>query len=211
MRLIRKGAEAELYSGFWHDLKVVKKIRKAKSYRIAHLDFAIRHSRTRREAQMIHDAKRAGVQTPFIYMVSIEATIILMQYIEGPRLREVLDTFDPSVRRSLCKHIGLLIGRLHNYGIIHGDLTTSNMIFIGNNNVFFIDFGLAEYSKELEKRGVDLFLMRRSLYATHYLCAKDCFYAIVEGYTYEMGRSIADDVLERVNEITKRGRYAIER
>ena len=53
--------------------------------------------------------------------------------------------------------------------------------------------------------------MRRSLNATHYLCAKDCFDAVIEGYTREMGRGVTKDVITRVEEIAKRGRYAIER
>ncbi len=211
MVLIKKGAEADLYSDLWHGLKVVRKVRNAKAYRINQLDFEIRRSRTGREAQIIHDAKLAGVPTPFIYMVDIEATTIVMQYLEGPRVREVLDSLSKSHRRSICERIGILIGKLHNNGIIHGDLTTSNLITIGNSNIFLIDFGLAEYSKELEKRGVDLLLMRRSLNATHYLCARDCYDAVIEGYMHETGRRTTEDVIKRTEEISKRGRYAIER
>lgn len=211
MLLIRKGAEADLYSDFWRGLKVVKKVRKAKAYRIPQLDVEIRRSRTGHEAQLIHDAKLAGVPTPFIYAVDVEASTIVMQYIEGPRVRDVLDSLPPSNRRKLCKRIGTLIGRLHSNGIVHGDLTTSNMIVAEDETVFLIDFGLAEYSKELEKRGVDLLLMRRSLQATHYLCAKECFNAVVEGYAGEMGEKVAKEVIGRVEEIVKRGRYAIER
>jgi len=209
--LIKKGAEADLYSDLWHGLKVVRKVRGAKAYRIPQLDFDIRRSRTMREAQIIHDAKLAGVPTPFIYMVDVEATTIVMQHIEGLRVREVLDSLSPSDRRRLCEHIGVLIGRLHDSEIVHGDLTTSNIIITGDGNVFLIDFGLAEYSGELEKRGVDLLLMRRSLQATHYLCAKECIDAVIEGYTCEVGERVAENVIKRAEEIAKRGRYATER
>lgn len=210
MLLIRKGAEADLYQDCWHGLKVVRKVRKAKAYRVSQLDFEIRNSRTGGEAQIIHDAKRAGVPTPFIYMVDVEATTIIMQYVEGPRVREALNSLSSGDRERLCQHIGVLIGRLHSNGIVHGDLTTSNMIISGET-VFLIDFGLAEYSQELEKRGVDLLLTKRSLQATHYLCAKECFDAAVQGYASVMGEDVAKEVVKRVEEIARRGRYATER
>ena len=209
--LIKKGAEANLYQDLWHGLKVVRKVRKAKAYRIPQLDFEIRRSRTGSEAQLIHDAKHAGVPTPFIYMVDVKETTIVMQYIEGPRVREALDTLSPDDRGKLCRHIGTLIGRLHNSGIIHGDLTTSNLIIAEDGKLFLIDFGLAEYSRELEKRGVDILLMRRSLQATHYRYARECFSAVVEGYTSEVSEEEAREVIRRVEEIAKRGRYATER
>ena len=209
--LIRKGAEAYLYLDHWYNLKVVKKVRKVKAYRIPQLDFKIRRVRTRREVHLMHDAKLAGVSTPFIYMVDLDATTIIMQYIEGQRVKEVLNALPPDNRVRLCEHIGMLIGRLHQSGIIHGDLTTSNMIVTEDCKVFLIDFGLAEDSKELEKRGVDLLIARRSLHATHYSCAKECFEAVFEGYSGELGRRAAKDVITRVEDIAKRGRYAIER
>lgn len=211
MSLVRKGAEADLYYEIWHGLKIIRKIRGVKSYRIPQLDFEIRRARTGHEVQLIHDAKIAGVPTPFIYLVDVEATTIVMQYIEGLRVKEVLNSLKPDNREILCEHIGVLIGRLHRSGIIHGDLTTSNMIVAEDGKVVFIDFGLAEYSKELEKRGVDLLLMRRSLQATHYRYAKNCFEAVIKGYACEMGEKVAGDVVERVEEIAKRGRYAVER
>jgi len=210
MLLIRKGAEADLYQDCWLGLKVVRKVRKAKAYRIPQLDFEIRGSRTGSEAQLIHDAKRAGVPTPLIYMVDPATTTIIMQFVEGPRVREALDLMSPRDREALCQRIGMLMGRLHSSGIVHGDLTTSNIIISGET-VFLIDFGLAEYSQELEKRGIDLLLMKRSLQATHYLCAKECFDSVVRGYADVMGEDISREVLKRVDEIVRRGRYAIER
>jgi TP53 regulating kinase-like protein len=191
---------------FWYGLKVIKKVRRAKAYRIHQLDLRIRRSRTGREAQIIHDAKLAGVPTPLIYSVDIGTMTIIMQYIEGPRVKDVLNSLSFFDRKKLCEHIGILIGRLHHNGIVHGDLTTSNMI-INDDNVFLIDFGLAEYSEELEKRGVDLLLMRRSLQATHYICAIECLEAIVKGYTGEVDKKNAKEVLKRTEEIAKRGRY----
>lgn len=211
MPLIRKGAEADLYLEDWYGLKVIRKMRKAKAYRLPQLDSEIRHGRTSHEAQIIHDAKLAGVPTPTIYLVDMEATTIIMEYIEGPRVKEALNNLSSGERESLCRVLGQLIGRLHRKGIIHGDLTTSNMIVSKNGKVFLIDFGLAEYSEELEKRGVDFLLVKRALQSTHYAYARECFNAVIDGYVMEMGREVAGEVVERVEEIEKRGRYAIER
>lgn len=211
MFLLRKGAEADLYKDSWYGLNVIKKVRNPKEYRIPQLDQEIRRTRTVREAQIIHVAKTAGVPTPFIYLIDTEAATIIMQYIEGQRVRELLGKLSLNERKRLCKHIGILIGKLHRNGIVHGDLTTSNIIVAEDEKVFFIDFGLAEYSEELEKRGVDILLMKRSLQATHYSYSKECFDAIVEGYTYEMKESASIEILKRVEEIARRGRYAVER
>ena len=211
MILIRKGAEANLYEDLWLGLRVIRKIRKTKEYRIPQLDLEIRRSRTGSEAHLIHNAKLAGVPTPFIYMVDVGKTTIVMQYIEGSMVKEVLEKITPSERKKLCREIGVLVGKLHSKGIVHGDLTTSNMIISGKSKVFLIDFGLAEFSEELEKRGVDLLLMRRSLQATHYRCATECFREVIEGYSYKMGKETAREVNRRMEEIAKRGRYAIER
>lgn len=211
MSLIRKGAEANLYQDSWYGLNVIKKVRKAKRYRIPQLDQEIRRARTTREAQILHDAKLAGVPTPFIYLIDLKATTIIMQYIEGKRVRELLELLSKEEKKKLCRHIGMLIGRLHRKGIVHGDLTTSNMIVTEHEKVFLIDFGLAEYSEELEKRGVDLLLMKRSFQATHYLYAKECYEAVVEGYADEITEKVSKKVMKRVEEIARRGRYAVDR
>jgi len=208
--LIRKGAEADLYLEDWYGLKVIRKVRIPKSYRLPQLDFEIRRSRTVHEAQMMHDAKLAGVPTPTIYFIDVDRTLITMEYLEGLRVKEILNSLPTEERRVLCRGAGRLIGRLHGKGIIHGDLTTSNMIVAKNGKMSFLDFGLSEYSEEVEKRGVDIHLMKRALQSTHYKHARDCFNSVMEGYTVEVGREAAGEVVERVGEIDKRGRYSVK-
>lgn len=209
--LIKKGAEAELFLEKWRGLKIIRKARKIKAYRVPRLDLKIRRSRTRREAQIMHKAKLAGVPTPIIFMVDVEATTIIMKYIEGTRVKELLNTLSFEERIKLCRQIGQFIGRLHKNKIIHGDLTTSNMILNEKGKIFFIDFGLAEYSNELEKRGIDLHIMKRAFYSTHYSYAGKCFKAVTEGYAKEMGEEVYSEVIERVNKIARRGRYILKR
>lgn len=209
--LIKKGAEAELFLEKWHGLKIIRKARKNKAYRFPRLDLKIRRSRTKREAQIMHKAKLAGVPTPIIFMVDVEATTIIMKYIEGPCVKEILNTVSFEKMIKICRQIGQFIGRLHKNKIIHGDLTTSNMILNEKGKIFFIDFGLAEYSNELEKRGIDLLIMKRTFYSTHYSYAGKCFKAVTEGYAKEMGEEVYSEVIERVNKIAKRGRYNLKR
>ena len=211
MQLIRKGAEADLYLEDWYGIKVIRKIRKAKKYRLPLLDQRIRNERTIHEAQIMHDAKLAGVPTPTIYFIDLTATTIIMEYIDGKRVKDVLNELPLHERRKLCETLGNFVGRLHRKRIIHGDLTTSNIIIDKNGKIFFIDFGLAEYSEELEKKGVDLLLIKRALQSAHYNYAKDCFNSIIEGYSLEIGKEQTIQVVNRVDEIEKRGRYAIER
>ncbi len=209
--LMKKGAEANLYLEQWHGRKVIMKRRLPKAYRLHQLDSAIRNQRTLHEPLLIHRAKEAGVPTPTIFMIDLANSNIIMEYVEGKQIKQVLKNLPDKERLRLCRHIGILIGRLHNGGIIHGDLTTSNMILTASGKTYFVDFGLGEHSEELEIRGVDLHLMKRALQSTHHKYAKECFHAVAAGYTESLGREETNKVLEKVQEIERRGRYIEER
>ena len=211
MVLIKKGAEASLFLEDWHNRKVIMKRRFPKRYRNNALDRMIRSQRTLHEPHIIHRAKEAGVRTPIIFMVNVSDANIIMEFVEGKPVKEVLDYVSPEKRVALSKQIGKLIGRLHKDGIIHGDLTTSNMILTPYGKVVFIDFGLSERSIELEPKGVDLHLMRRALYSTHYKHAKECFKTVMEGYSESVGKEEAKKVSAKIREIAKRGRYIADR
>ena len=209
--LIKKGAEANLYLENWHGKKVIIKERIPKKYRLPVLDEQIRTYRTVHEPQLMHEAKKAGVPTPTIYMVDLAKKSIIMEYVEGKQVKRILNQLSAKERIELCRKIGILIGRLHKNGIIHGDLTTSNMILTSNGKIYFVDFGLGEFSKELEAKGVDLHLMKRALQSTHYLFAEESFNAVLEGYAEAVGEVEAKKVLEKIREIELRGRYIAER
>jgi len=205
--LIKKGAEASLFLEDWHGQKVILKRRLPKKYRLGKLDEEIRFQRTVHEPQIIHKAKEAGVSTPTIFMIDMADATIVMEFVEGKQVKQVLNNLAEEQRLRLCRHIGNLIGRLHSQGIIHGDLTTSNMILTPHGRVVFVDFGLSEISRELEVRGVDLHLMKRAFQSTHYKYAKECFEAVMEGYAEVVGDSLTKDILEKIREIERRGRY----
>jgi N6-L-threonylcarbamoyladenine synthase/protein kinase Bud32 len=190
-KVLTDGAEASLYfkKGY------VVKERIPKRYRIRELDEKIRKERTRAEARLLSEARRCAVPTPIIH--DIYDFTIEMEYIDGVALKHVIDN-------DWCYLVGKNIGRLHGCGIIHGDLTTSNMIVSGEK-VYLIDFGLAYVDSSIESRGVDLHVLFQNLESTH-MGHETLIESFCRGY-----RSVingAEDVFTRVKEIEKRGRYA---
>lgn len=210
-KLLKKGAEASLFLMDWHERKVILKVRIPKRYRPAELDEQIRSYRTVHEPQLMHEAKAAGVPTPLIYMVNVPDATIIMEYIEGQQVKQVLNEVSKKDRHDISTRIGESIGRLHSYGLIHGDLTTSNIILTHGGKLFFVDFGLGEKNAELEARGVDLHLLKRALQSTHYMFWEECFKDVLCGYSSIVGVEQAEKVYEKIMEIERRGRYVEER
>lgn len=209
--LIKKGAEASLYLAEWHGKKVVIKKRLPKRYRPSNLDEQIRTFRTLHEPQLLHEAKLAGVPTPTVFLIDAKEATIIMEFIGGKQVKKLLSSLDKSKRKNFCVRIGELIGKLHRNGIIHGDLTTSNMILSQGEKIFFVDFGLGEKTREIEARGVDLHLMKRTLQSTHFSYTDECFASIIEGYSKVLGVKATKEVLEKMKEIERRGRYVAQR
>jgi TP53 regulating kinase and related kinases len=209
--LFNKGAEASLYITNLCEKKVVVKVRITKRYRPELLDRQIRSYRTVHEPQMIHEAKAAGVPTPLIYSVNVPHASITMEYVEGQQVKQLLNKIPKDQQQKLCVIIGELIGKLHSHGLIHGDLTTSNMILSPEGKIFFVDFGLGEKNFELEAQGVDLHLMKRTLQSTHYQFWEECFKNILCGYSSVLGVELTEKIYEKIKEIERRGRYIEER
>ena len=192
--ILKRGAEAIL---FLEDGKIIKE-RVEKKYRHGHIDKSLRKSRTASEAKLLVDARRAGVNTPVIYDVGENK--IVMQFLDGKKLKDLFDEMDGEKRKKICFEIGRNVSLLHKYDIIHGDLTTSNMILL-NDRLYFVDFGLGEISRSIEKKATDLHLLRQVFENTH---SGKGFGQVLEGYkSYER----AEEVIERLEQIKKRGRY----
>jgi len=209
--LFKKGAEASLFIADWYGRKVVIKVRIPKRYRPEALDKQIRSYRTVHEPQLMHEAKTAGVPTPLIYLVNVPEASITMEFVEGEQIKQILNKSPQEKRIKLCVAIGELIGKLHVHGLIHGDLTTSNMILTPKGKIFFVDFGLGEKNSEIEAQGVDLHLMKRALQSTHYQFWEECFKAVLSGYSTILGVEAAEKVYGKIKEIERRGRYVEER
>ncbi len=205
-RMIRKGAEADIYLGKWFGKEVILKIRKPKQYMQPELDVEIRKRRTLREASFLMDARKVGVTTPLVYFIDQNKAEIIMQYIKGTRLKEIISDKRVDNIDSLLSGVGRCIAKLHKDNIIHGDLTTSNFL-VSRNSLVFIDFGLAFFSQRLEDMAVDLHLMKGILKSAHSKVADDAFNRILEGYGEISEEKTVKILVKKMGEIERRGRY----
>jgi len=205
MKVLYRGAESILYLDELDGKKVLVKERISKGYRLPQIDVKLRRYRTRKEVKLMTEARVYGVPTPRILKIDEKDFKIFMEFVDGIRVKELLNSSDMEMIKKISLQIGKLIGKLHANNIIHGDLTTSNMIF-KDGKIFFIDFGLGEFSKRIEDKGIDLNLLLEALKATHFKILKLCWQNIVKGYKKEYNK--AEEVLKRVEEIEKRARYA---
>ena len=190
--LIAKGAESNIVRSSYLGEKAVIKDRIVKGYRISEIDNKIRRARTKEEAKLLADAKRAGVKTPVLYDVDLKNKRITMQEISGFMLKDVIDD-------DLAFNLGEEISKLHSLDIIHGDITTSNVL-LSDGDLVFIDFGLGRYSHLKEDKAVDLLVLKKSLQSIDYNLALKYFDLVLKGYGDE-------SILKAINDIESRGRY----
>jgi N6-L-threonylcarbamoyladenine synthase/protein kinase Bud32 len=174
-----------------------EKRRLSKRYRVSALDRRLITERTRAEARLIAAARKAGVPTPI--MSDITEDTIRMEFVKGALLTDNLS-------ETTVQEAGRMVGKLHTAGIMHGDLTTSNLILrAGDGRCVLIDFGLSQVTTEIEQRGVDIHVFFQTLESTAPEQAELLKTAFIIGYgeTFEG----ADDVIHREHEIGQRGRY----
>lgn len=203
LKLLKKGAEGDLYLSNWDNRKAILKVRKKKAYRNSQLDDKIRKQRTIRESQIISEVKAFGICTPLIYQLNMKNYSILMQHLDGTLVNEL-----PDLKLiKYCKEIGRIVGTLHKNGIMHGDLTTSNFILV-NGKIFVIDFGLANKTKKPEDHAVDLRLLKEILNSAHAGIMKKAWTNFLSGYKKSVGTTHYNKVTHLVSVIESRGRYA---
>ncbi|MGC8601096.1 MAG: Kae1-associated kinase Bud32 [Thermoprotei archaeon] len=202
--LIAKGAEAELWSGTMLGMPVVIKKRVSKAYRDPSLDFRLRANRTFEEGRLISKAYLAGVSVPAPLYIDPISFILVESFIKGELLRDIVD------RQGLMKSVGVEVAKMHKTGMVHGDLTTSNVLISDKGKPVIIDFGLGAFSSDLEDLGVDMLLMKKSLEANVPTKADKLYSEFVEGYR-EVAGTATDEVYKKAEEIERRGRYFRER
>jgi Kae1-associated kinase Bud32 len=167
MKLIQKGAEADLFKDVFLGMPVIIKQRNPKKYRDATLDETIRLQRTKTEAVLLEKARKTSVHTPLVFNVDIQNTRLTLEYIQGKKMKDLLTGKYSAQKKQWCMQLGKDIALLHAANLIHGDLTTSN-ILIHNKQLTFIDFGLAFESNKQEDKAVDLLNLKKMFYATHF-------------------------------------------
>jgi TP53 regulating kinase and related kinases len=207
MDKIAQGAEAVIL----RESGVITKERVPKAYRIAAIDEKLREKRTRLEARLLREARRAGIMTPHI--IEEGTFTIRMEFIDGQKVRDAMnrDNFT-----QIAAEMGKNVALLHRYDMVHGDLTTSNMIIAprtgeraeGDANflLYFIDFGLGFFSQRAEDKATDLHLLREALESTHFDVVDRAWFHVMEAYRANYAG--ADKVIKTLSRIEKRGRYS---
>ena len=203
LRLLKKGAEADIYLTNWNGKDSILKVRKKKDYRNEILDTRIRTLRTIREARMISEVKSFGVSTPLVYFVDQKKCEIYLQFVHGKLVRDLTD----KMIIKTCKKIGEIVGILHKNGIMHGDLTTSNFI-IANKKLVILDFGLSQWADKVEDHAIDLRLFKEVLNSAHVHIVDPAWKSFLHGYEKIVGRARKEKVITQVAVIEGRGRYA---
>jgi len=217
LKIIQQGAEAIILQ---EKNRVIKR-RMKKSYRIPEIDDRIRRQRTRSETKLLTKAFKL-ISIPEIIKVDQETKEIIMDFIDGKKLSDYLDKFPLKKQKKVCKLIGESTAKLHDADIIHGDLTTSNMILKDNKiisheqklkggvdkgklgSLYFIDFGLGFISHKFEDKAVDLHLLKQALEAKHFKNWEILFREVLKGYSNSKD---SKTILERLGAVEKRGRY----
>jgi Kae1-associated kinase Bud32 len=192
-KILKQGAEAILSQVKFNSIKVLSKKRIAKKYRDKKLDEKIRKKRTRQEAKILRELTSV-VFVPSVLNVNENNCEIIMEFIEGKVLKEIIEK-----KQDLCKEAGKEIKKIHEQGIIHGDLTSSNILF-SDNKLFFIDFGLGYFSQKIEDKATDLIVFKKTFQATHPSISKG-WEKVLQGY------KASKEMLSRMQAIEKRARY----
>ncbi len=195
MKLLSEGAEARIL----RDGDAVLKERMPKAYRLPELDARLRGTRTRREAKILERLAADGLPVPAILQVDEDAALLRMAHLDGIKLRDVLD----QKPEQLSLEMGRLVGKLHAKDIVHQDLTTSNLMMVGQK-MHLIDFGLSFTSKKIEDKAVDLHLLDRALESRHHTVYSQCLAAVLRGYKETCPD--ADAIIARLQAVQQRGR-----
>ncbi|KAI5998343.1 kinase-like domain-containing protein [Pisolithus orientalis] len=211
---------------------VLLKYRFNKRYRHPSLDASLTRQRVAGEARALMRCLRSGVNVPGIRMVDAAEGVLGLEWVDGKSVRVLLpggsevmeaqdsDTTD-GVGRDRCEDaalaefgverddllsmIGVEIAKMHIADIIHGDLTTSNMMLRrGEKDLVLIDFGLAYHSSLVEDKAVDLYVLERAFASTH-PDAEPLFNSVLASYETHLGKHWSA-IKKRLDDVRLRGR-----
>lgn len=211
---LKQGAEAKLYISEFNSQKCLVKERFKKNYRLPEIDKQLTNERMKAESKAISRCQAAGILVPKIYHMNLNDRKIYMEYfdraITAKKYIIDLDADSEGYLKQLGETIGRIVGEMHGNNIIHGDLTTSNILLNpkGENfhdyDMIFIDFGLAHYGQSTEDKGVDLYVLERALLSTH-SSVPTLFEIILSSYKLHNPKG-ATDVIAKFEDVRARGR-----
>ncbi|GET89181.1 protein kinase, putative [Leishmania tarentolae] len=254
-QLIFQGAESKVYHCSFYGAPALCKHRFVKRYRNPELDERLRTQRTRREARALERCVKKGIRAPRLLGADYINTFLVMSYEAGPTVKEALDAENaayvqlaskakntsaqqkeqqlvPSpVTAALLQSIGIVVARLHNSNIVHGDLTTSNFICTCSGlaaaapdadgadavastlsvlptaeDIVVLDFGLISDKCSTEERAVDLYVLERAIASTHPYLSVFASDMILEGYRSAADPKKGEESLRRLEAVRARGR-----
>ncbi|KAM5135729.1 EKC/KEOPS complex subunit TP53RK [Mantella aurantiaca] len=209
LQLMKQGAEARVYRGRFLEKAAVVKERFPKTYRHPALDEKLTHRRTAQEGRAMLRCRKAGIPAPAVYFLDYVSNCIYMEEVEGAvTVRDYIMLAQESggALRDLAEKIGGVLGRMHDEDVVHGDLTTSNMLLRPPHHhldMVLIDFGLSFISALPEDKGVDLYVLEKAFLSTH-PNTEDVFRALIESYSATSKKSTA--VITKLNQVRLRGR-----
>jgi len=204
--LIARGAESIILKVERWNQQFVLKWRQSKPYLLSDIDTQLRKVRTTRECKMLSVARSLGVRTPAVYAMDMNDFTILMDYIDGTQLKQLVSELPEDKLENFCNEFGQSIAMLHKGDVVHGDPTTSNVLIDSKSRLWLVDFGLSEMNATVEMKGVDLHLIHRALETTHWDLQELMLDATIKGYS-QILRNDSEDILSRMKEIRERGRY----
>ncbi|MGV8172409.1 MAG: KEOPS complex kinase/ATPase Bud32 [Candidatus Woesearchaeota archaeon] len=193
-KVLGSGAEATIYL----DDGKVDKERSKKNYRHEDIDSVLRKTRTRKESKILKSLEKYGFVPKILEQKEYN---VLMEHIDGIQLKKLLDK-DPKLAILIGKNLSVM----HDLNIVHGDLTTSNMILSGkgrSQKLFFIDFGLSYNSTRIEDKAVDIHLFKQALESKHFRVNDKAYKYFLAGYNPKD----KNEILERLAIVETRGRY----
>lgn len=214
---LQQGAEGRIFIGDYKGQKCLIKERFLKAYRHPELDTHLTKTRIKAEQKAAERCAKAGVLTPKIFEADVRERKIYMEYLETSITTKhyindhLMENKCPELMEKLTSAIGTAVGRMHANNIIHGDLTTSNMLIkpkgesgFDEYELVMIDFGLSQYSTTTEDKGVDLYVLERALLSTHSKL-EELFPKILEAYRKENVKG-SKEVVAKLDEVRLRGR-----
>ena len=198
---------------FYYNLKQVVSTFSPNISRHPALDSQLTKDRHRAEARSLLKCKQIGVRVPTMFLCDSTQFIIVMQNLSQAStakdcINKLLGENNRDQLVKLAREVGGVVAKMHQAGLIHGDLTSSNILVEktadSTYQLSMIDFGLSSQEGSAEDKGVDLYVLERALLSTH-PNTEWLFQEMMDHYKLQYGKGMGE-VVRKFEEIRLRGR-----